>query len=77
MAETRKREGFKVRDDEEAQQILEWSRNNNGALLSDNLPIHEGGSIRLKDPNAADYNLLGSAVFAVRYGKVWPVFSFD
>lgn len=77
VAETRKREGFKVRDDEEAQQILEWSKNNNGALLSDNLPIHEGGSIRLKDPNAADYNLLGSAVFAVRYGKVWPVFSFD
>jgi len=75
-AEAGEGKGFKLRSDEEAGKIQEWCKRNLGALISDNPPIHEGEFIRLQKPSGGDHLLVGSAVFAVRHGGVWPVFEF-
>jgi hypothetical protein len=76
-AESRLGQGFKVRDEEEARQILKCSEANNGSLLEDNPPFYEGGLIRLREANANFYNRVGGSVFTVRHSDVWPLVDFS
>jgi hypothetical protein len=76
-AESRLCNGFKVRDDDEAKEILRCSEANNGSLLEDNPPLYEGGLIRLREPDPNYYNRVGGAVFTVRHANVWPLVDFS
>jgi len=75
--ESRQHAGFKLWSQDEAEKIQTWSKKNLGMMISDNPPLHDGDFIRLKEPVPGDYQLVGSAVFAVRFGHIWPVFEFS
>jgi len=76
-AESRLCNGFKVRNEDEAKEILQCSEANNGRLLEDNPPFYEGGLIRLREPEPNYYNRVGGAVFTVRHANVWPLVDFS
>ena len=63
-----------VRDEAEGKEILRRLLGTHGPYATEeNPPEVVGGELRLKKPERGLLWLIGSAAFAVRFDKVWPV----